>query len=281
MKSLFCLAPAKINLTLQVLRKREDRYHEIYSLFQKVSLFDELEIERERPSFELIFECDEEIELEKNLLYKAWRLFKNTFQVKEEIKIWVKKRIPLGAGLGGGSSNAGTLLKNLAKLYEIERAKLFPIAVSLGADVPFFLEDLFAAEATGIGEILKPFPSFSAYYLLLYPGFKIDTAWAYHTLNLTKEKNPIKYEASLPPWEKKEGLLNDFKGLLYKKYPLYEDLERALKEVGAKGVSISGTGSTLFGVFEKLPTNAYLRLKKFLKGGKIFLVKNLNGSGGN
>ncbi len=280
MPSLFLLSPAKVNLTLQVLRKREDGYHDIYSLFQKITLFDEIEVERGRTSFEWSFQCDEWIAPEKNLLYKAWRLFKETFQIKEEIKIWAKKRIPLGAGLGGGSSNAGTLLKALGRLYEIERERLFPLSVRLGADVPFFLEDCPSAEAEGIGEILRPFPSFSAYYLLLYPGFKVDTAWAYKTLNLTKGKNPIKYEPFLPPWEKAGGLINDFEELLRLNFPIYEDLERSLKEAGARAVSLSGTGSTYFGVFEDLPIEAYLRLKNFLKGGKIFLVRNLNGSGG-
>ncbi|MFN4132175.1 MAG: 4-(cytidine 5'-diphospho)-2-C-methyl-D-erythritol kinase, partial [Caldimicrobium sp.] len=140
MSKIFSLSPAKINLTLQVLKKRKDGYHEIYSIFQKIALFDEIEIEL-APSFSLDFISEEEIPLEKNLLYKAWKLFQESFGIKSEVKIRVTKRIPIGAGLGGGSSNAGTLLKLLSKLFEIEREKVLFLAQRLGADVPFFVSD--------------------------------------------------------------------------------------------------------------------------------------------
>jgi len=272
---LWLISPAKINLFLQVLRKREDNYHEIYSLFQKISLYDEIELRRGKTEFSLSFSCEEEIPLEKNLLFKTWRLFKEAFSVGEEISLRVKKRIPLGAGLGGGSSNAGTLLKALGQLFGIPKDKLYPLAIKLGADVPFFLEDYRAALARGIGEHLEEAPSFEAYYLLIYPGFKIETAWAYQNLNLTKAREPVYYEATLPPWESPQGLINDFKVLIYRHYPIYHELERHLYDLGAIAVNLSGTGSTIYGVFGEPPVEAYARLKKLIKGGKIFLAKNL------
>ncbi|MFN4197333.1 MAG: 4-(cytidine 5'-diphospho)-2-C-methyl-D-erythritol kinase [Caldimicrobium sp.] len=275
MSTLYYLSPAKINLTLQVLKKRPDGYHEIYTIYQKISLFDEIEIKK-ASSFSLDFLSEVTISTEQNLLYKTWKKFQQTFKISEEIKIKVKKRIPIGAGLGGGSSNAGTLLKALCDLYGIEKEKVFSIATSLGADVPFFLADYITAEGTGIGEILKPFPTFQAYYLLFYPSFQINTAWAYQQLNLTKEKTPIKYEATLPPWKHPCGLINDFKELIFEKYPQFKAYEKILYEEGALAVSLSGTGSTIYGVFEEPPLISKSRLKKFLNNVKIYVAKNLN-----
>ncbi len=277
MSTAFFLCPAKVNLVLQVLRKRKDGYHDIYGIFQKIALFDEIELLRPKRTFHLDFECEEVIPLRENILYKTWRLFKETFKIQEEIHIKVKKRIPLGAGLGGGSSNAATLLKALCKIYEIPQREVIEIAKRIGADVPFFLSSYFASEVEGIGEILRPFPNYKAFFLLIYPGFKIETRWAYQALNLTIEKKPVKYEPCLPPWETKEGLINDFKDLLYRKYPLYERLEKLLLKEGAKAVNITGTGSTIYGIFEKAPLLSFVRLKKFLNGVKIYLAKNLDG----
>ncbi len=277
MVSYFFLSPAKVNLVLQVLRKREDGYHNIYGIFQKITLFDEIEISRPKRVFELDFISKEFIPLEENILYKTWKLFKETFHIKEEIAIKVKKRIPLGAGLGGGSSNAGTFLKALSRIYGLSEKEVLEISKKIGADVPFFVSSLFTAEVEGIGEILNPFPNFRSFYLLIYPGFKIETRWAYQALNLTMEKDPVKYEPSLAPWETKQGLINDFKRLLYERYPCYQKFEKLLFEEGAKAVNITGTGSTIYGVFEKPPLLSYIRLKKILNGAKIYLAKNLEG----
>ncbi|MFN3920884.1 MAG: 4-(cytidine 5'-diphospho)-2-C-methyl-D-erythritol kinase [Caldimicrobium sp.] len=279
MSKVFSLSPAKINLTLQVLKKRKDGYHEIYSIFQKIALFDEIEIEIS-PSFSLDFISEEEIPLEKNLLYRAWKLFQESFGIKSEIKIRVTKRIPIGAGLGGGSSNAGTLLKILSKLFEIEREKVIFLAQRLGADVTFFVTDYFSAEARGIGEILRPYPSHPAYYLLLYPNFPINTAWAYKALGLTKEKEAIIYKTFPAPWNQPQGLINDFKELIYKHYPEYAVYEKILLEEGALAVNLTGTGSTIYGVFKEPPLKFLPGLKKFLKGVKIYLAKNLDNGGG-
>jgi len=273
----FLLSPAKVNLVLQVLRKRKDGYHDIYGIFQKIALFDEIEISRPKRTFKLDFFCEEAIPLKENLLYKSWIVFKEAFGIKEEIAIKVKKRIPLGAGLGGGSSNAGTLLRALLKIYEVPEEKILKIAKKVGADVPFFVSSFFSSEVGGIGDILKLFPNFKAFYILIYPGFKVETRWAYQALNLTTEKDPVKYEPSLPPWKTRHGLINDFKKLLYEKYPVYRKYERLLLEEGARAVNITGTGSTIFGIFEELPLLSFMRLKKILNGVKIYLAKNLDG----
>ncbi len=276
MKSYFFLSPAKINLCLQILKKREDNYHEIYTIFQKVDLFDEIIIKKGTRSFSLDFFCDVSIPLEKNLIYRAYKLFKDTFGIRENVNIKVKKTIPVGAGLGGGSSNAGSVLKALAYIYGIDSEKLYGLAKNLGADVPFFLSPYSSAIGTGIGDELTPFPSFPAWYIIICPQFQISTKWAYENLGLTKSKNPIYYTSDTPPWYQTQGLINDFETLIFEKYKELQSYKDTLKKFGALAVSLSGTGSSIFGVFnEKLPFFVYKALKTFLNSCKIFLVKNL------
>jgi len=276
MKSYFLLSPAKINLTLQVLKKREDNYHEIYTILQKIDLFDEIEIKRGVRSFSLEFFCNFPIPLEENLVYKAYKLFRENFGIKEELAIKVKKIIPVGAGLGGGSSNAASILKGLAYLYGINLEKLYNLAKILGADVPFFLSPYPSAIGLSIGDEIMPFPNFPAWYIIIYPNFQISTKWAYENLGLTKSKNPIYYTSEIPPWYQPQGLINEFERLIFEKYENFKNYRDILKKFGACAVSISGTGSSIFGVFyEEPPFFAYKTLKSLLKDCKLFLVKNL------
>lgn len=323
MNSEILFSPAKINLTLQILKKREDGYHEIYTIYQKITLFDELEV-KPQSSFELEFMAEETIPLEKNLIFRAYKLFSEAYGIKDSFKVRVIKRIPMGAGLGGGSSNAGTFLKFLGQRFGIPKKELLSLGKKLGADVPFFIEDYLSACGFGIGEVLKPYPNFQAFYLLYYPGFKIETAWAYQALNFKGEKKPYLYSENLPPWKDPKGLINDFKDLVYSKYPQFQDIEKSFEiviskvlregssssltpkalperslaslgmtnsagmtdraemngDIGVKGrIGLSGTGSTLFAVFEdeESASQAYDLLKNFLKGGKIYLARNLKG----
>jgi 4-diphosphocytidyl-2-C-methyl-D-erythritol kinase len=276
MKSYFLLSPAKINLTLQILKKRKDNYHEIYTIFQKIDLFDEIEIKKGTGSFSLEFFCETSVPLEKNLVYKAYKLFKETFNIKENVKIKVKKVIPVGAGLGGGSSNAASVLKGLSYLYGINHENLYSLAKSLGADVPFLLSHYPSAIGEGIGDRLTPFPNFSAWYIIISPDFQISTKWAYENLGLTKSKNPIYYTSNIPPWYQPQGLINDFENLIFEKYKVLQKYKEVLKKYGAYTVSLSGTGPSIFGVFdERPPFFIYNILKSSLNDCKVFLVKNL------
>jgi len=275
MKSCFLLSPAKINLTLQVLRKREDNYHEIYTIFQKVDLFDEVEIKKAQ-NFSLEFFCEVPIPLEKNLVYKAFKLFKETFNIRENVIIKVKKTIPVSAGLGGGSSNAASVLRGLAYLYGINIENLYPLAKILGADVSFLLSPYPSAIGKGIGDELSPFPNFSAWYIIISPNFQISTKWAYENLGLTESKNPVFYTSDIPPWYQNQGLINDFETLVFKKYKMLENYKEILKKFGALTVSLSGTGPSIFGVFDgEPPFFIYKTLKSLLENCKVFLVKNL------
>lgn len=278
MKSLNILSPAKLNLVLQVLEKRKDGYHEIWTIFQKITLFDEIEIKVGTKSFSLKMEPEIGISLEDNLIFKAYQDFKDKFNIKDGCSIKVIKRIPLGGGLGGGSSNAATILKAFFKIFEIEVKEefVYELGKKLGADVNFFLSPYFSAIGEGIGEKLTPFPNFSAWYLLVYPNFTISTKWAYENLGLTNKKNLVYYSKKIPPWRQSSGLINDFKKLIWKKFSIYQKLEKVLEEGGAKAVNLSGTGSTLFGVFEGAPPlEFYEKIKKIFPNFQIFLVKNL------
>ncbi len=276
MNRIFLLSPAKINLVLQILRKRTDGYHEIWTIFQKITLFDEIEVKKGTRSFFLKMEPNFEIPLDKNLAFRAYQKFKECFKVKDNCSIWIKKNIPLGSGLGGGSSNAATILKALAKLFEIDDGALYSLGRAIGADINFFLSPYFSAIGEGIGEKLTPFFNFSAWYLLVYPGFEISTKWAYEKLELTNNKNLVYYSEKLPPWKQSLGLINDFKALIWKKFKEYEVIEKTLKEEGAKAVSLSGTGSTVFGIFENTPPfQSYIKIKTKFPYFKVFLVKNL------
>lgn len=278
MKTYLFFSPAKINLVLQVLEKRKDGYHNIYTIFQKIDLFDEMELKKSR-TFDLEFLSEDGyVSLEENLVYKAYIKFKEVFGIKENHFIRIRKSIPIGAGLGGGSSNAATLLKGMAYIYGIEMQdkRLYEIGKSLGADVPFFLSSYLAAIGEGIGDKLTPYPNFSAWYILICPKIKVSTKWAYQNLRLITCKKPVYYSPQTPPWKQSGGLLNDFKLLIFQTFPFLKNFEDLLKSFKCCGVGLSGTGPTIFGVFAKEPPfSIYEELKKEVKEAKVFLVRNL------
>lgn len=278
MKTYLFFSPAKINLVLQVLEKRKDGYHNIYTIFQKIDLFDEMELKKSR-TFDLEFLSEDGyVSLEENLVYKAYIKFKEVFGIKENHFIRIRKSIPIGAGLGGGSSNAATLLKGMAYIYGIEMQdkRLYEIGKSLGADVPFFLSSYLAAIGEGIGDKLTPYPNFSAWYILICPKIKVSTKWAYQNLRLVTCKKPVYYSPQTPPWKQSGGLLNDFKLLIFQTFPFLKNFEDLLKSFKCCGVGLSGTGPTIFGVFAKEPPfSIYEELKKEVKEAKVFLVRNL------
>ncbi|MBI5328817.1 MAG: 4-(cytidine 5'-diphospho)-2-C-methyl-D-erythritol kinase [Deltaproteobacteria bacterium] len=181
------LSPAKINLFLKVLRKREDGYHDILSLMQPVSLYDEiiLGIENGKGIF---VECDNKsIPCDQtNLAYRAAEAFFKTVEISKKLSVKIKKNIPVAAGLGGGSSNAAIVLKALNEITSanISTDNLMKIAASLGSDIPFFIIGK-SCIARGRGEILEPIAPPEFWYILINPGFPVSTQWTYQTLDKT------------------------------------------------------------------------------------------------
>jgi len=248
---------AKINLGLQVLNKREDGYHNLHSLFLEINLADELSF-REASELKLDIEGADLPLDENNLITKAYRLIRSKVEdVQSEYSIHLKKKIPIGGGLGGGSSNAATVLTILNQLWELNltKDKLENMSKSLGADVPFFIKGGIQL-IEGIGDILSPIdpaPLKDLQFILVVPPIHISTPWAYRALNKTLQPNkrrPKFAPLSRPMnWELFD---NDFERVIYEAYPKIGKIKKTLQKAGALYAGLSGSGSTVFGVFDNL-----------------------------
>lgn len=232
------LAPAKINWFLKVGPKGPDGYHQIVSLMQTITLYDEITIEE---SDGLTLECD--IPFKENIALKAAMRLKEITGSKRGAHIRIKKEIPAGAGLGGGSSDAATVLMGLNEFWGtgLSRDQLTDIAIEIGSDVPFFLHAP-SALVIGRGERIKrwDFPV-EAPILLVKPEVSISTAWAYSELDRLREEKD----------EEGEFLLNDLEGPVFMKYPELREIKERLKNSGAIHAAMTGSGSALFGVFRE------------------------------
>jgi 4-diphosphocytidyl-2-C-methyl-D-erythritol kinase len=252
-------APAKINLYLKVTGQRADGYHCLETLMQKVALYDELELQSCAAGIHL--QCaGRGIPHDRgNLVYRAAEVFLQAVEARRSgsvggVKLALTKRIPVAAGLGGGSSDAAATLKGLNQLYGCGCAdeELATMGLRLGADVPFFLADAPAAVATGIGEILTPVAPLSGHSVLLVnPGFSVSTRWVYQTFALTRQENGSNLKNSQ---EDVDGSLatasrNDLEVVTARKYPEIERLKAELLQNGAVQALMSGSGPTVFGLF--------------------------------
>jgi 4-diphosphocytidyl-2-C-methyl-D-erythritol kinase len=245
--------PAKINFWLEVLRKRSDGYHDLSSLMLPVGIYDEVQLEV-LPEGGIRLECDHpEVPLDrKNLAWRAAELFLGRLGVAPALRIGLKKSIPVGAGLGGGSADAAGTLLGLNELYpgRVPAEMLFEMAGRLGADVPFFLVQR-PALATGIGEKLQEVGGVPEYPLLLMkPPVAVSTAWVYGSLKLTRGESRIKVPRLLAdPWNIAQLLENDLESVTLEAVPVLTRLRKWLVEHGAIASLMSGSGPTVFGVF--------------------------------
>jgi 4-diphosphocytidyl-2-C-methyl-D-erythritol kinase len=283
-KKLKFKTPAKINLGLHIHKKRDDGFHELETLFQMVAWFDEVELEETQGNVELFCDTPGIPNDETNLVVKAARLLQNHFPGKcGGVKIKLKKNIPSGAGLGGGSGNAAGVLLALNLLWnlKIPRGDLISMASELGSDVPFFLMSP-CAIGVGKGEILQPVESpISFYILMIYPGFPISTPWVYGNLKLklTKSENNISILKNFIMRSEfaqlGAALYNDLEPVVFKRYPEILRIKNELLNSGAEGALLSGSGSTVFGIFDN-PEIAKKALVRFT-GGKhrVFLAKSI------
>ena len=273
--SLNILCPAKVNLFLKVMEKRGDGYHEIRSLMQPVELFDDVILTVSKGDG-ITLECDVDSVPSgtENLAWKAAALFLKETGIKRAVSIILKKRIPSGGGLGGGSSDAAGVLTGLNAILRagLDEERLKAMASGLGSDVPFFILRG-PAFVYGRGEILERVTLPRLYYVLVNPGLHISTAWAYGNLDLTKKTKDnilIVSKGLAGSKEKIAGLLeNDLEGAVMGEYPVIAVLKSLLKKAGAKGALMSGSGSTVFGLFfeEREATEAITRLKGKLPAG--------------
>ena len=243
------LAPAKINLSLRVLGRRADGFHDLESLMCPVSVFDTLDVTR-RAEGGLEFVCDDATlpSGDDNLVVRAARLFCGARGIEPQVRIALTKRIPHGAGLGGGSSDAATTLLALDRLFEtqLSRDALAALAAELGSDVPFFIYQS-AAMIRGRGERVEPvaFPCVLP-LLLLKPPFGVPTPWAYSRWKDAREIPDVPYATQAFPWGE---LVNDLERPVFEKYIFLADVKRwLLAQPEAAGVLMSGSGATVFAV---------------------------------
>lgn len=243
------LAPAKINLTLRVLHRREDGFHEIETLMAPLSIFDTLEFEL-RDSGGLVFTCsDPSLPTDRsNLVVKAVQEFCTSLGFQPHMRVHLTKEIPHGAGLGGGSSDAATTLVALDRLFrtELPHPELLRMAADLGSDVPFFLAHS-AAWCRGHGEIVEAAPlKESIPVMLIKPPFGVPTPWAYQQWRDSLEIPDIPYGPQKLSWGE---LVNDLERPVFQKYLQLAELKRWLiEQPETEGALMSGSGSTVFAV---------------------------------
>jgi 4-diphosphocytidyl-2-C-methyl-D-erythritol kinase len=272
-------APAKINLSLRVVGRRADGYHLLDTIMVPVSLYDEIDIRKVRiraknkkpapPSIKVICKHPFVPNDEKNLVYRAARLLLEKAKSDQPIEIRIRKRIPVGAGLGGGSTDAAATLVGLNRLLKLgfSRKKLERLGLTLGADVPFFIRGR-PARARGIGERLHLFgPLRRLWAVILYPGFPVSTAWVYGNLpaKLTKPSVNTSIASLLTGAGSLANLLvNDLERVSLSRYPKIALLKQALLRAGAAGSLMSGSGSSVFGVFKskRKAQDAFRRLRQ-------------------
>ena len=276
-KALRLKSPAKVNLRLEILRRREDGYHELRTILQKVSLYDTLSVSLKKERGISISTGHSSLPIgRENLAYRAAQMILKKSEYKGGLHIDIRKEIPLGAGLGGGSSNAATTLKALDQLLEIglPTKELMKMGLGIGADVPFFFLDG-AAIAAGVGERLKKIELPDLSYILINPNFEVSTRWAYQNFILTKRHFHFNLQGFVKTPEGISRLLwNDLEGVVSHKYPQIEGMKKMLLSAGALGALMTGSGPTVFGLFpgKREAEKAFKKLEhKVRRSGWIIL----------
>ena len=249
-------ALAKVNLGLDVLRKREDGYHEVRMVMQTVHLYDLLEIRKTaEPGIAIKTNLDFLPVNENNLIYKAAKLLYDAYGMKEGIAVNLQKHIPVAAGMAGGSTDAAAMLYGMNKLFclKLKQAKLMELGVKIGADVPYCLMRG-TALAEGIGEKLRSLPPMpKCPVLIAKPGISVSTKYVYENLELNGHTVHPDINAQILAIRRKDlkavaGHMGNL--LTVSKYPVINEIKRCMTECGALGAMMSGSGPTVFGLFE-------------------------------
>jgi 4-diphosphocytidyl-2-C-methyl-D-erythritol kinase len=269
--------PAKINLFLKILGKRPDGYHEIYSLVQTVDLYDTLTISEIGRGTELIGATAVVPLDSSNIIWKAAELLRRQTGFTQGIQINLTKRIPVGAGLGGGSSDAAATLKGVTRLLHLNlsRQQLQQLGATLGSDVPFFFSTG-SAIISGRGEMVEEVKMASDYIVLLVvPDFAISTAEAYAQIRICLTNFSTKPTFD---WAKTNAELlallepvgNDFEGVVTSGHPAVASCMQFLREAGAHVVALSGSGSAFFGLFDRAPDPSLATMISGRFGWQVF-----------
>ena len=274
----------KINLGLDVLRRREDGYHEVRMIMQTVGLYDLLTMKKIK---------DDKIQMtcnltflptdERNLVYKAVKLMKDKYHIKDGVEINLNKRIPVAAGMAGGSSNCAAALKGMNQLFDLGLSidELCEIGVTLGADVPYCIWGG-TALSEGIGEKLSRVDAMPECYILIAkPGISVSTAFVYQNLNLSGLAKHPDIDGMLECLRKKDlkGICDRLENVLetvtIKEYPIIEEVKKHLMDQGAMGALMSGSGPTIFAIFQdkKTADNALKSLRSIEDIKQAYVVR--------
>lgn len=280
-------ALAKINLGLDVVRKREDGYHEVRMIMQTISLYDKIFIKKTKNtgikvSTNLYYLPNNE----NNLVYKAAKLLIDEFEIKNGVSMKLEKYIPVAAGMAGGSADAAAVLIGMNKLFGLglSRKQLMDRGVSIGADVPYCIMRG-TALAEGIGERLtklKPLPK--CYILIAKPGISVSTKFVYGNLKADEiEKHPdidgiIEAINNADILSVAERLGNVLEDVTIREYPVIDELKQFMKDRGALNSLMSGSGPTVFGIFtdKDMADKAYMELKGDLRAKQVYLTSVYN-----
>lgn len=253
---MICFPNAKINLGLNIVSKRNDGYHNLETIFYPIPIKDALEIiVKKEQDTDTFIEAGIKIDSppESNLVMKALKLMRENYDFPL-VEVHLLKKIPFGAGLGGGSSDASFMLKLINDTFELGATKeeLALLAVKLGADCPFFIYN-HPMFASGIGEIFEPVDfSLKGYSLVLIkPDIHVSTKDAFSLIKPTSPNISLKKIIKKPVQEWKKLMVNNFEKSVFEKYPAIDEIKNKLYNNGALYASMSGSGSSVFGIFDK------------------------------
>jgi 4-diphosphocytidyl-2-C-methyl-D-erythritol kinase len=272
-----------VNLFLKVVSRRPDGYHNLVSLVDPISLYDVLHVEEE-PTDRVIIEDDCNLlpQGPGNTIYKAIMALKERYGVKRGVRVMVEKRIPIGAGLGGPSSNAAVVIREMSRLWGLQTSfeDLVALGKLVGADVPLFLYGK-PCIMRGIGDIITPAQVPFLWYVIVYPRFVLHTKEVYEGLKivLTRSENDINLSDTFSSVSDIADILeNDLEPVAFRQCPGIKSIKERLLQAGALGSLMSGSGSSVFGVFEN-EGGAREALQRVRDLGSVFIAHSLEEEG--
>ena len=252
---LICPSFSKVNIGLKVLNQRDDGYHNIYTIFQELNCGDSIYIEKRDQGCKIISNVDWIPTDKSNICFKAYNEIKKEFSKVKGLCLKIGKKIPTGSGLGGGSANAAAVLKGINKIYELKltASKLEQIACEIGADVPFFIKGG-TQLGKGVGNKLTQInKTIIGSYLLVIPEVSISTEWAYSAIKnkLNDQNKKVNFSSFFnEDYSSLKIFENDFEQIVVPAYPEIGAIKTKLLNLGARFASLSGSGSTVYGIFD-------------------------------
>ena len=289
MSKLILKSHAKLNLFLEVLRKRPDHYHDIRTLFERIDLSDTLTL-TSRPDKKIRISCPDPLvpKDHRNLCFKSARLLQDKFKVASGVDIAIDKRIPVGAGLGGGSANAAGVFLGLNRFWKLKasRETLVSLSQGIGCDIPFFIHEVPFALGSERGDCIRPYDALRGlrfWHIIVVPKIHVSTSLIYKKWDTysTLTKTQLNVNILLSALKKKgipeagKFLWNSLEPLTLRFYPQVRRIKEALTALGIKAILMSGSGPAVFGIVSSRKEAVSLgkELKKQKKGWKIFVAR--------